>query len=89
MLMERGDIAIAPQFAIRIRNSWRLVSQLRKASPKEDVLEIIYDLYIPINTRNPATSKAYINFTLNDPIGSDRRRLLVTQIRPMLPYQPI
>jgi putative spermidine/putrescine transport system substrate-binding protein len=83
MLMERGDIAVAPQFAIRIHNSSRAVPQIRKASPKEGVLAVPYDLCIPVNARNIAASKAYINFTLTKAIQEAMvSSLLVTPVRP-------
>jgi putative spermidine/putrescine transport system substrate-binding protein len=82
-LIERGDIAIAPQFAIRIHNTSRAAPQVKKVSPKEGVLAVPYDLCIPINAKNIAASKAYINYTLTKPVQSAMvSNLLATPVRP-------
>ncbi len=74
---------MAPQFAIRIHNSSRAVPQIKKASPKEGVLAVPYDLCIPVNAKNIAASKAYINFTLTKAIQEAMvSSLLVTPVRP-------
>ncbi len=64
MLIERGDIAIAPQFAIRIANTTRTTPNVVKATPKEGVLAVPYDLCIPVEAKDIAAAKSYINFTL-------------------------
>lgn len=80
--IERGDIAIAPQFAIRIANSTRVAPHVKKTSPKEGILAVPYDLCIPVNARNIAASKAYINFTLTKPVQEAMvTHLLATPVR--------
>jgi ABC-type Fe3+ transport system substrate-binding protein len=47
------------------------------------VLAVPYDLCIPVNARNVAASKAYINFTLTKAIQEAMvSSLLVTPVRP-------
>lgn len=82
-LIERGDIGVAPQFAIRIHNTSRAVPNVKKVSPKEGVLAVPYDLCIPINAKNIAASKAYINYTLTKPVQQAMvEKLLATPVRP-------
>lgn len=82
-LIERGDIGVAPQFAIRIHNSSKAVPAVKKVSPKEGVLAVPYDLCIPVNSRNVAAAKAYINYTLTKPIQQAMvDKLLATPVRP-------
>jgi putative spermidine/putrescine transport system substrate-binding protein len=82
MLIERGDIGVAPQFAIRIHNTSRVAPQVVKASPKEGVLAVPYDLCIPEHAKNPEIAKAYINFTLTPAIQTAMvTSLLATPVR--------
>lgn len=82
MLIERGDIGIAPQFAIRIANTTRKAPQVVKASPKEGVLAVPYDLCLPVNGKNIAAAKAYMNFTLTKPSQEGMvTSLLATPVR--------
>lgn len=82
LLIERGDIAAAPQFGIRIVNSTMKIPAIIKATPKEGVLAVPYDLCIPINTRHAAAAKAYINYTLTKPIQESMVvKLLATPVR--------
>jgi putative spermidine/putrescine transport system substrate-binding protein len=68
LLIERGDIAVAPQFQIRIAQTSRKLPNVKKASPKEGVAAVPYDLCIPLNVKNVAAAKEYINFTLTRPV---------------------
>jgi putative spermidine/putrescine transport system substrate-binding protein len=67
-LIDRGDIAISPQFGIRIANQTRVSPHIVKATPKEGVQAIPYDLCLPKGSKNGPTARAYINFTLTKPI---------------------
>jgi putative spermidine/putrescine transport system substrate-binding protein len=83
MLIERGDIAIAPQFAIRIANTSRANPHIKKVTPKEGVLAVPYDLCIPVNAKNMAASKAYINYTITKAAQEAMATsLLATPVRP-------
>jgi putative spermidine/putrescine transport system substrate-binding protein len=85
-LIERGDIGVAPQFAIRIHNTSRANPHVKKVSPKEGVLAVPYDLCIPANAKNIAASKAYINYTLTQPVQAALvSNLLATPVRPDVP----
>ena len=76
LLIERGDIAAAPQFAIRIANTTRTSPHIRKASPKEGVLANPYDLCIPVNAANADAARRYINFF----IGAATQERVVTSL---------
>ncbi len=81
-LMERGDIGIAPQFAIRIANSTRVAPHIKKASPDEGMLAVPYDLCIPVNSKNIDAAKAYIDFTLSKTVQEGLvTNLLATPVR--------
>jgi putative spermidine/putrescine transport system substrate-binding protein len=82
LLIERGDIAAAPQFAIRIANSTRRSPNVAKVSPQEGVAAVPYDLCIPTNSKNAAAAKDYINFTLTKPVQEAMvKALLATPVR--------
>lgn len=82
LLIERGDIAAAPQFAIRIANSTRRSPNIVKCSPREGMVAVPYDLCIPTNSKNAAAAKQYINFTLTKPIQEAMvKTLLATPVR--------
>ena len=81
-MIERGDIAVAPQYAIRIANTTRTLPNVVKATPKEGVLAVPYDLCIPKNTPDAALAKSYIDFTLTEPVQSALvAKLLATPVR--------
>ena len=83
MLIERGDIGIAPQFAIRIANTSRAAPQVKKASPKEGMLAVPYDLCIPVNSKKIDLAKAYIDFNLTKTVQEGLvKSLLATPVRP-------
>jgi putative spermidine/putrescine transport system substrate-binding protein len=82
MLIERGDIAVAPQFAIRIANSTRRSPQVVKVSPREGMVAVPYDLCIPEGVKNVAGAKAYINFALGKAVQEGVvKTLLATPVR--------
>lgn len=82
MLIERGDIAVAPQYSIRIANTSRRTPHVVKVSPKEGMLAVPYDLCIPENVKDVGAAKAYINFTLTKPIQTAMAAsLLATPVR--------
>lgn len=81
-LIERGEIAAAPQFGIRIANQSKKVANVVKVTPKEGVVAIPYDLCIPINAKNPNLAKTYINFTMRKDIQASLvSNLLATPVR--------
>jgi len=82
ILIERGDIGVAPQFAIRIANTRRHNPHIVKASPKEGMLVVPYDLCIAVNSTKIAAAKAYINFALTKPVQEAiASGLLATPVR--------
>lgn len=82
ILIERGDVAVVPQYSIRIANTSRKVPHVKKASPKEGMLAVPYDLCIPLNVKNSAAAKEYINFTLTKPVQEAlAKSLLATPVR--------
>lgn len=64
-LIDRGDIAVSPQFGIRIANQTRVAPHIVKATPKEGVQAIPYDLCLPKGSKNTELAKKYINLTLS------------------------
>jgi putative spermidine/putrescine transport system substrate-binding protein len=82
ILIERGDIGVAPQFAIRIANTSRHNPHIVKASPKEGMLVVPYDLCIAVNSTKIAAAKSYINFALTKPVQEAiASGLLATPVR--------
>jgi putative spermidine/putrescine transport system substrate-binding protein len=82
ILIERGDVAVVPQYAIRIANTSRKVAHVKKASPKEGMLAVPYDLCIPLNVKNPEVAKQYINFTLTKSVQEAvAKTLMATPVR--------
>jgi putative spermidine/putrescine transport system substrate-binding protein len=63
-LIDRGDIAIAPQFGIRIANQTKASPHIVKTTPKEGIAAIPYDLCIAKGSKNVELGKKYINLTL-------------------------
>jgi putative spermidine/putrescine transport system substrate-binding protein len=63
-LIDRGDISIAPQFGVRIANQSRVSPHIVKATPKEGVVAIPYDLCIAKGSGNVELARKYINLTL-------------------------
>ena len=88
-LMERGDLAVAPQYGIRIALQGRSMANVAKVTPKEGVLAIPYDLCITEGAKNVALAKSYINFTLSAPIQAGLvQGLLATPTRLGVPVAP-
>ena len=88
-LIDRGDIAIAPEFGIRIANMTKRSPNIVKATPKEGVAAIPYDLCIPKGARNAALAKTYINFALTPAVQTGLlESLLATPARTGLPVPP-
>ena len=83
MLIERGDIGVAPQFAIRIANHVAASAAGHQGfAERRASLAVPYDLCIPENAKNPTAAKAYINFTLTAPIQTAlTTSLLATPVR--------
>lgn len=63
-LIERGDVAVAPQLSIRIANTMRHAPTVGRSTPSEGGPSLPFDLSIPINAANPKGAKTYINFIL-------------------------
>ncbi|MCK8787066.1 extracellular solute-binding protein [Roseomonas sp. NAR14] len=81
-MIERGDIAAAPQFAVRVANSARNTPEVVKVTPKEGVLAVPYDLCIPVNSPSIALAKSYIDFLLTKPVqGALAEKLLASPVR--------
>lgn len=81
-VIERGDIAVAPQFAIRIANLARKVPHISKVTPKEGVCAVPYDLCITAGNKQTALAKTYINFSLSETVqGKVMQNLLATPSR--------
>jgi len=82
LLIERGDIGVAPQFGIRIANTSRQSPHIVKVTPKEGVLAAPYDLCITKNSANVDLAKKYINFVLTKKIQeAQTTNLLATPVR--------
>lgn len=70
-LIDRGDIAISPQFGIRIANQTKVSPHIVKTTPKEGVAAIPYDLCLATGSKNIELGKKYINLTLTPPIQAN------------------
>lgn len=64
-LIERGEVAIVPQFSLRISSLLRTNSAIARVTPKEGVAAYPYDLVITKNCKDPALAKRYIDFVLS------------------------
>lgn len=81
-LIERGEIAAAPQFGIRIANQSKKVPNVVKVTPKEGVVAIPYDLCITVNSTKQDLARAYINFTMRKDVQASLvSNLLATPVR--------
>jgi putative spermidine/putrescine transport system substrate-binding protein len=63
-LIERGEVAIAPQYGIRISSSIMKNPNIRRANTKEGIAASAYDLCITAASPVPELSEEYINFCL-------------------------
>jgi len=81
-LIERGEIAAAPQFGIRIANQSKKVPNIVKVTPKEGVVAIPYDLCVPVNSTKQELARTYINFTMRKDVQAALvDSLLATPVR--------
>ncbi len=81
-LIERGDIAVAPQFGLRIANLVKSNSDVVRMTPKEGAPAFPYDLCIPKNSPNVALARRYIDFAISKPIQERlAQNLLATSVR--------
>jgi putative spermidine/putrescine transport system substrate-binding protein len=63
-LMERGEIAVTPQFGVRVSSVIRNTPDVVRAFPKEGVAARPYDLLIPVGSPRKDVAYAYINFII-------------------------
>jgi putative spermidine/putrescine transport system substrate-binding protein len=88
-LMERGDLAVAPQYGLRIALQGRNIKSVVKVSPKDGVLAIPYDLCVTQGAKDAALAKTFINFNLTAPVQAGIvQSLLATPVRPGVPVAP-
>lgn len=81
-LIERGDIAIAPQFGLRIANLARSNSEVVRMTPKEGAPAFPYDLVIAKNSPSVAAARRYIDFAISRPVQESlAQHLLATSVR--------
>lgn len=64
-LVERGEVAVAPQFALRVSALLRSNTGVVRVTPKEGVPASLYDLVITKHCKDPALAKRYIDFVLS------------------------
>lgn len=64
-MIDRGEVAVAPQYSIRISSLMRTNPNIARVTPKEGVGAAPYDLVIPKDTKNLELAKTYINFVLS------------------------
>ncbi len=63
-LIERGEIVAAAQYSIRIGHVIKGNPSVARATPKEGVVAVPYDLCVTRNSPDQDISKRYVNFTL-------------------------
>lgn len=63
-LIERGDVAVAPQLSIRIANTMKNAATVGRSTPSEGGPSLPFDLSIPVHAGNAKGAKTYINFIL-------------------------
>ncbi len=81
-LIERGDIAVAPQFGLRIANLAKGNPDVVRVTPKEGAPAFPYDLCIAKSSRAVALAKRYIDFVISKPVQETlARNLLATSVR--------
>lgn len=64
-LVERGDIAAAPQLSIRIANTMRSAPTVGRYTPNEGGPFLPFDLSMPVNAKSPDLAKKYLNYILS------------------------
>jgi putative spermidine/putrescine transport system substrate-binding protein len=67
-LIERGEIVAAAQYSIRIGHVMKGNPNIARATPKEGVAAVPYDLCVTKASPNQDVSKRYVNFTLSPKI---------------------
>jgi putative spermidine/putrescine transport system substrate-binding protein len=67
-LIERGEVAAAAQYSIRIGHVMKGNPNVARATPKEGVIAVPYDLCVTKASPNQDVSKRYINFALSPKI---------------------
>ncbi len=64
-MIERGEVAVAPQYSIRISSLMKNNANIVRATPKEGVSASPYDLVIAKTAQDPALAARYIDFALS------------------------
>jgi len=67
-LIERGEIVAAAQYSIRIGHVMKGNPSIARATPKEGVVAVPYDLCVTKSSPNQDVSKRYVNFALSPKI---------------------
>lgn len=67
-LLQQGDILAAPQFSLRIANVMAVAPSISRATPKEGVPAVPYDLCIPAASPDQDISRKYVNFVLSESV---------------------
>ncbi len=80
-LIERGDVAVAPQLSIRIANTMKNAPTVGRSTPVEGGPSLPFDLSIPVNAANAKGAKTYINFILSKDVQTAlAEQLLATPV---------
>ena len=80
-LIERGDVAVAPQLSIRIANTMKNAATVGRSMPSEGGPSLPFDLSIPVNAANAKGAKTYINFILGKDVQTGlAEQLLATPV---------
>lgn len=67
-MLERGEIVVAPQYSARIGQLMKRSSKVARATPKEGVPAIPYDLVIAKGSKQQGLAKKFVNFVLTPEI---------------------
>lgn len=70
-LLERGEIAVAVQYSARIGQLMKRHENITRATPKEGVPAIPYDLVVAKNTRNKKAAEEYVNLALSPEVQDE------------------
>jgi putative spermidine/putrescine transport system substrate-binding protein len=82
VLIDRGDVAVAPQYSIRIGAVMRNNKDVVRATPKEGVAAQPYDLVLVKSSKKAELAQKYINFILSEPVQSGLAEgLLATPVK--------
>lgn len=74
-MLERGEVAVAPQYSIRISSLMKNNAHIVRATPEEGVAASPYDLVIAKTAQDPALAAKYIDFILS----ADVQKALATE----------